>query len=91
MGGWLVNYLYWYTSHQIRQRKMENHQFERKLSDLIKGLIKFHSYKSESINSFTLFWMVLMNKRLDLFVFAASLMLFKQQFNLISPCSFGFV
>jgi hypothetical protein len=32
-----------FTTHQIRQRKMEDHQFERKLSDLIKGLIKFHS------------------------------------------------
>jgi hypothetical protein len=31
-----------FTPHQIRQRKMEDHQFGRKLSDLIKGLIKSH-------------------------------------------------
>jgi hypothetical protein len=32
-----------FPTHQIRQRKMEDHQFERKFSGLIKGLIKSRS------------------------------------------------
>jgi chromosomal replication initiation ATPase DnaA len=32
-----------FTTHQIRQRKRADSQFERKLSELIKGLIKSHS------------------------------------------------